>query len=185
MASTQPRTSTQKFVTRYFGRVFADPASIFTEEMLRPELQDKESFADGLSNIIETQRKVAKLYFEDESFNYACPPLKALLKIMANPKEEKNLRSLEVRSLFDSENLINSDWYRKRIEAKCKVDQRLWEKHYNALKNFNADSIYNDEQEKLNIPEKIISVKENIAATEDSSYPDSLIGTIGVDPTVI
>jgi len=176
---------TQKFVTRYFGRVFADPASIFTEEMLRPELQDKESFADGLSNIIETQRKVAKLYFEDESFNYACPPLKALLKIMANPKEEKNLRSLEVRSLFDSENLINSDWYRKRIEAKCKVDQRLWEKHYNALKNFNADSIYNDEQEKLNIPKKIISVKENIAATKDSSYPDSLIGTIGVDPTVI
>ena len=26
---------TQKFVTRYFGRVFADPASIFTNEMLK------------------------------------------------------------------------------------------------------------------------------------------------------
>ena len=176
---------TQKFVTRYFGRVFADPASIFTEEMLRPELQDKESFADGLSNIIETQRKVAQLYFEDESFNYACPPLKALLKIMADPEEEKNLKSLEVRSLFDPEILINSDWYRKRIEAKCTVDQRLWEKHYSALKKFNTDSIYTDEQEKLNIPGKIISVKENIAATKDSSYLDSLIGTIGVDPTVI
>ena len=176
---------TQKFVARYFGRVFADPASIFTEEMLRPELQDKESFADGLSNIIETQRKVAQLYFEDESFNYACPPLKALLKIMADPEEEKNLRSLEVRSLFDTERLINSDWYRKRIEAKCTVDQRLWEKHYSALKKFNADSVYTDEQEKLNIPGKIIFVEENIAATKDSSYLDSLTGTIGVDPTVI
>ena len=176
---------TQKFVTRYFGRVFADPASIFTEEMLRPELQDKESFADGLSNIIETQRKVAQLYFEDESFNYACPPLKALLKIMADPEEEKKLRSLEVRSLFDTERLINSDWYRKRIEAKCTVDQRLWEKHYSALKNFNADSVYTDEQEKLNIPGKIIFVEENIAATKNSSYLDSLTGTIGVDPTVI
>ena len=27
---------TDKFVTRYFGRVFADPASLFTEAMLKP-----------------------------------------------------------------------------------------------------------------------------------------------------
>ncbi|MFT5109093.1 MAG: hypothetical protein ACI9UA_004740, partial [Pseudoalteromonas tetraodonis] len=66
---------TERFVIRYFGRVFADPASLFTEEMLRPELQDMDSFKDGVANIVETQRRIAENYFTDGSIEDACPPL--------------------------------------------------------------------------------------------------------------
>ena len=176
---------TQKFVTRYFGRVFADPASIFTNEMLKPELQDKESFSEGINNIIETQRKVAKLYFEDESYNDACPPLKALLKIMANPDDEKNLNSPEVRKLFDLENFLESDWYKERTQSQCKVDIKLWEKHYENLTNFISDPIYDGENSNLNIKEKLDAVEEKLKTAKDPNYPATLIGTIGVEPSVV
>ena len=119
--------------------------------MLKPELQNKESFSEGINNIIETQRKVAKLYFEDESYNDACPPLKALLKIMANSDDEKNLTSPEVRKLFDLENFLESDWYKERTQSQCKVDIKLWEKHYENLTNFISDPIYDVENSNLNI----------------------------------
>ena len=41
-------------------RVFNHPQAVFTREMLRPELQDLDSFADGVDNIVITQRRVAE-----------------------------------------------------------------------------------------------------------------------------
>ena len=37
----------------FFGRVFNHPHAVFTEEMLRPELQDMDIFADGMDNIVD------------------------------------------------------------------------------------------------------------------------------------
>ena len=74
---------TESFVTTFFGRMFSAADTVFTEDMLRPELQSMEDFVDGLDNIIETQRTVALNYFKDGSIDVACPPLKALLHIMA------------------------------------------------------------------------------------------------------
>ena len=153
--------------------------------MLKPELQDKESFSEGINNIIETQRKVANLYFEDESYNDACPPLKALLKIMANPDDEKNLNSPEVRKLFDLENFLESDWYKERTQSQCKVDIKLWEKHYENLTNFISDPIYDGENSNLNIKEKLDAVKEKLKTAKDPNYSATLIGTIGVEPSVV
>ncbi len=74
---------TESFVATFFGRMFSAADTVFTEDMLRPELQSMDDFIDGLDNIIETQRRVALNYFEDGSIDAACPPLKALLHIMA------------------------------------------------------------------------------------------------------
>src|SRR4051794_24977779 len=71
-----------RFVRRFFGRVFNHPQAVFTEEMLRPELQSMETFVDGMDNIVTTQKRVAQMYFSDGSVAHACPPLKALLQIM-------------------------------------------------------------------------------------------------------
>ena len=79
---------TMRFVLAYFGQMFNHPAALFTEEMLRPELQNREIFVDGLDNIISTQKRVAQLYFNDGSINLACPPLRALLQIMLQDKFE-------------------------------------------------------------------------------------------------
>ncbi len=43
---------TSKFVKVFFGRMFSEPASVFSEDMLRPELQDHDQFIDGIKNLI-------------------------------------------------------------------------------------------------------------------------------------
>ncbi len=75
---------TSLFVDHFLGRIFETPGSVFTSEMLRPEEQDAELFAAGVDAIVETQRRVALNYFEDGSVEAACPPLKALLHILAH-----------------------------------------------------------------------------------------------------
>ena len=87
-----------RFVHSFFGRVFNHPHSLFTDEMLRPELQDREIFADGMDNIVSTQKRVARMFFDDGSVKQACPPLRALLHIMLNDEwEGQGLDHPEVR----------------------------------------------------------------------------------------
>ena len=50
---------TAKFVHTFFGRVFDNPTAVFTEDILKPELQDPAVFADGVANIVEAQQRVA------------------------------------------------------------------------------------------------------------------------------
>ncbi|MEO6056849.1 MAG: hypothetical protein ABIQ49_08415, partial [Gemmatimonadales bacterium] len=75
---------TAKFVHTFFGRVFDNPTAVFTEEILKPEVQDPAVFADGVNNIVEAQERVAAAYFTDGTIEDACPPLKSLLHIMAH-----------------------------------------------------------------------------------------------------
>jgi hypothetical protein len=76
------------FVDRFLGRLFETPDAVFPEEMLRPEKQSLALFAAGVDAIVEAQRRVALNYFEDGSVAAACPPLKALLHIMAQGSYE-------------------------------------------------------------------------------------------------
>nr|MDA3861964.1 hypothetical protein [Melioribacteraceae bacterium] len=41
---------TKKFIKTYFGRVFENPNAVFSDEILKPELQYLDSFADGINN---------------------------------------------------------------------------------------------------------------------------------------
>ena len=77
-----------RFTRAFFGRVFNHPHAVFTEEMLCPELQNREMFAVGMDNIVATQKRVAQMYFTDGSVAQACPPLKALLHLMLNDEWE-------------------------------------------------------------------------------------------------
>src|SRR5690606_10247473 len=89
---------TARFVHTYFGRVFDNPAVVFTEDLLRPESQDLATFADGVSNIVEAQKAAAQLYFDDGSVENACPPLRVLLHIMRSGNYEgKTAHDPEIR----------------------------------------------------------------------------------------
>ena len=79
---------TSKFVDRFLGRLFETPDVVFSEEMLRPEKQGLELFAAGIDAIVEAQQRVALNYFEDGSVEFACPPLKGLLYVMARGEYE-------------------------------------------------------------------------------------------------
>ena len=64
---------TRKFVRTYLGRLFDNPTKVFPEEILQPELQDAESFADGILHIAEAQQRVAAAYFEDGGLRTGVP----------------------------------------------------------------------------------------------------------------
>lgn len=177
---------TASFVSTFFGRMFSAADTVFTEDMLRPELQSMEDFVDGLDNIITTQRRVALNYFEDGSVEAACPPLKALLHIMAYGEYEgKTIHDPAIRALFTREALVSSDWYQERLDAKAKVDQALWTRHLEYLEAFLAKPTYQTELKRLRIQDRITRAKEMLEKVSSPAYRASLVGMIGTDPTLV
>ena len=172
-----------RFVHAFFGRVFNHPHAVFTEAMLKPELQDMDIFADGMDNILVTQKNVSKLYFEDGSIAQACPPLKALLHIMANDEwEGKGLDHPEVRNLFTREALLGSSWYEARLAAKQKIDRTLWKRHVEQLNNFLRRPNYADVAEEMKIADRLSAARKTLAHVESPEYLKQLVGTIGAEP---
>jgi hypothetical protein len=172
-----------RFVHAFFGRVFNHPHAVFTPEMLKPELQSLDIFADGMDNIVATQKRVAKMYFDDGSIKQACPPLRALLHIMLQDNwEGKNLDTPEFRTLFTRENLLASDWYAARLAAKQKVDQRLWKRHVDYLNHFLRKPSHEDVAEALKIGERLTRARRMLEQVESADYLLGLRGTLGAEP---
>lgn len=175
---------TTAFIRIYFARVFAHPHVVFTEEMLRPELQDMAVFADGMDNILATHRRVAESYFNDGSAGLACPPLRALLEIMAHGQtaDGQGLRSPAVRQLFTREHLLGSSWYAERLQAKQRADQRLWSQHVKSLELFLDQPHYADVAARLGIQERLRQAQQELAGISAPDYLNRLQGTIGLQP---
>ena len=145
------------------------PNAVFPEDLLRPEKQDPAVFATGVEAIVEAQRTVALLYFEDGSVEAACPPIKALLHIMAHG-EYQGMREDDprIRQLFTREALLASDWYKQRLEAKQSVDIALWTRHVAALEGDSRQPPAEEELERV----------------QRDTYLTELVGTIGADPSL-
>jgi hypothetical protein len=172
-----------RFVQAFFGRVFNHPHAVFTPEMLCPELQDGEIFADGVDNIVVTQRRVAKMYFDDGSIAQACPPLRALMHIMLHDLwEGRGLDHPDVRKLFTREYLIASDWYAARLKAKQAVDRRLWRRHADYLDKFLKRASHASEAERLDIADRLAGARQGLAEVEAVDYWQTLSGTLGAEP---
>jgi hypothetical protein len=172
-----------RFIHAFFGRVFNHPHAVFTEAMLKPELQSKDIFADGMDTIIVTQKRVAKMYFDDGSIAQASPPLKALLHIMLNDEwEGKGLEHADVRKLFTRENLLASPWYAARLAARQKIDRALWKRHVECLNQFLRRPNYTDVAETLHIAERLTAARKTLETVESPDYLKKLVGTIGAEP---
>ena len=171
------------FARAFFGRVFNHPHVVFTDEMLRPELQGLEVFADGMDNIVTTQKRVAQMYFDDGSIAQACPPLRALLHIMLHDQwEGRGLDHPDFRKLFTREYLLASDWYAARLAAKQKVDRGLWQRHVEYLDKFLKRASHADEAARLGIAGKLERARKMREETDSPEYLKQLSGTIGAEP---
>jgi hypothetical protein len=171
---------TEKFVNGYFGRVFENPNVIFPDDMLKPELQSMDQFADGILNIVEAQQKVAQAYFRDGSINSAIPPLKALLNIMVNGSfEGKDLNSPEFREMFTYNNLIESDWYKARILSKQQSDIALFASHIRYIEKIIRDDQNLSQEMYHNLIERLTKLKSHYEYVCSYDYAKKLIGTIG------
>ncbi len=175
---------TERFIRRYFGRIFDNPDKVFDKSILQPETQDLDSFADGVKYIVEAQQRSAMQYFEDGSIEKACPPLKRLLTIMAfGHWEGKTERDPEIRKLFTRESLLASDWYQQRLLTRQKRDIALWERHRDYLDQYlkerpNADLVISDIRERQSV------VNEELKRLRSPEYLAALRGTLGAEPNL-
>jgi hypothetical protein len=156
---------------------------MLTDSMLRPELQDMAIFADGVDNILVTQERVARAYFDDGSIAWACPPLQALLHVMKDGRfKDLSLDHPDFRKLFTREYLLQSDWYAQRLAAKQKIDAHVWLRHVEALEAFLVRPGYADEAERLNVRATLARAKEALAEVQSAEYLSSLHGSLGAQP---
>jgi hypothetical protein len=176
---------TTSFAITFFGRVFSAADTVFDEDMLKPELQSMEDFADGVDNIISTQKNVALNYFQDGGIEHACPPLKALLHIMAHGHwEGKGLEDPDFRSMFTREALLASDWYQARLTAKRDKDRDVLARKIAYLEAFLTKSNYQTELRRLRIRERLEHARALAAHVESPAYLADLVGMIGLDPAL-
>lgn len=169
-----------RFVRRFFGRIFDNPDKVFDEEILSPEKQDLQAFAEGVEYIANAHNTVAKDYFLDGTSDALCPPLQALVTIMAegswNGKTEK---APEVRAMFTREAILASDWYKERLTLKQQRDVELWRRHVEALETYVHA---HGDPSKLGLDARLDLARRELGRVSMSSYLESLEGSIGVQP---
>lgn len=174
---------TSRFVHGLMGKIFDNPYAVFTDEILQPERQDLDVFVDGVNNIVETQQRVAQQYIADGSIADACPPLFALLHIMADGHYQgKDAHHPEIRAMFSRDYLLASDWYHERLAIKQQRDIALWQGHVGYLERFLSDSSNAVPVGDLQLAERYRLAQRKLQELESPDYPQSLIGSLGADP---
>jgi hypothetical protein len=180
LASRLGYRMTKGFVHAYFGKIFDNPTTVFDEAMLKPETQDMDVYVDGIHNIASAQRRVAQSYIDDGTIESACPPIKALLYIMAQGSfQGKDVSDPEIRRLFTREYLLASDWYQQRLALKQQLDVQLGHKHVDYLRH--RVNIVTEPDEKINLEKQIVAAKDKLQYLESAAYLTNLHGTIGAD----
>ncbi|WP_298366657.1 hypothetical protein [uncultured Lutibacter sp.] len=174
---------TSTFSLRCLNRLFDEPNAVFSEKMLKPELQGLEDYVDGIANIVEAQQKVALRYFADGSVEAAIPPLKIILHVMAYGQYEgKEISDPTLRAYFDRDYVLKSDWYKERLKLKQQKDVNFYIKQINYLETFISNPKNDLIVEELNLVEKLENVKNMYSKANSNEYLKSLEGTIGTDP---
>ncbi|HAE23529.1 MAG TPA: hypothetical protein DCG47_14600 [Spirochaetaceae bacterium] len=174
---------TPLFASHFLGRIFDAPSAVFPEEMLRPELQSLDYFADGIFNIAEAQERVGKDYLADGSVESAIPPLKAILYIMAEGSYQgKKLDDPELRRLFTRDYVLSSDWYADRLNRYVAYAADHLEKGVAALEGFLADPEGRESKELARARHDLEQARSKLELVRSKAYREGLVGTIGKDP---
>jgi hypothetical protein len=177
---------TAKFARTFLGRVFDHPSRVFPDEFLRPETQDLDAFVDGVHNITEAQQRVAQQYFGDGSIDDACPPLRALLEIMAKGSfEGKDAHHPEVRNMFTLRSLRESRWYRRRLEARQRADVALWRRHVVSLEECRASRPQVWAENPSEFERRLDLARAEFERVRSPAHVESLDGALGLDPSLL
>ncbi len=174
---------TPLFAATYLGRIFDTPAAVFTEDILRPELQSMQDFVDGVLNIAEAQAKVARDYLADGSVEAAIPPLKAILYIMAEGSYEgKDANHPDIRRLFERDYVLASDWYHERLERYRDRELDYLAKSAAYLSRFIGERGEADSLVVRRAKAELGRVDERRELLRTKSYLEGIKGSIGLDP---
>lgn len=172
---------TSHFVHGLMGKIFDNPYAVFTDEILQPERQNLAVFVDGVNNIVETQQRVSQQYLDDGSIGDACPPLYALLHIMADGHYQgMDAHHPDIRAMFTRDYLLQSDWYHERLEIKQQRDVALWQRHVDYLDGLLQDGRHSTQT--ADLWQRQQKAKQKLDRMRRSEYLQSLVGTLGADP---
>ena len=173
---------TNVFSYKYLGKIFDEPQSVFSEEILKPEQQSLEAFVDGVLNITGGHRKAALDYFKDGSIDAAIPPIKALLHIMAEGTfEGETIESKSIRDLFSKANVLNSDWYLDRLKNKQQIDVALIQKKIANLEAFITNPMNHSLIKEFKYLERLQEAEETLFYYQSEAYLSALFGTLGAE----
>jgi hypothetical protein len=155
---------------------------VFDEAMLRPETQDLDAYVDGINNITEAQQKVAMAYFEDGSIDNACPPLQALLHIMARGNYTgKTIEDPSIRNMFTRDYLLQSDWYRQRLTIKQQRDTAFWQINRDYIEQKMRETGEEETEKQADLQLRLGKADKMIERLCSQDYYDQLQGTLGAD----
>lgn len=173
---------TSRFIRRFGGRVFDNPGKVFDDDIMRPETQDKAAFADGILHITEAQERVARSYMEDGCLELACPPLRALLHIMAEGNYNgKDVHDPEIRKMFTLESMLKSDWYAERLRIRQTRDKQLWQRHFSYVQEFIDQPEYELDSVRLDLKTRLQYAEKKLARVSSTAYLGELNGCLGAD----
>jgi hypothetical protein len=175
---------TERFATKYLGRIFLHPHVVFSPEMLRPELQDAGVFADSIDTIVTTHERVSRAYFDDGTVSLAVPPLRALLEIMAHgtTSEGWHLDSAEFRNLFTRESVLASDWYAARLDAKQVAASTRAVAGLAGIEKFVSTAGNEEPTARLGMPARIAAARAEVERLSSPEFRAQLVGTVGNTP---
>ena len=184
LASRLGYRMTQAFARKYFGRIFLHPHAVFTEDMLRPELQDVRVFAESMATMVTTHQRVAQAYFDDGTVSLAIPPMRALLEIMAvgHSAEGWDLDSPEFRRLFTRQDIVGSDWYAARLDAKQAAAATRAAAGLAALQRFSTTPGNEEPSERLDVAARITAAEVEYARFSSPEFRRAIVGTVGRQP---
>jgi hypothetical protein len=169
---------TKKFVRTFAGRVFPFPDTIFSDEMLRPEMQDMAVFADSMGAIVDAHQRAASMIFDSEEIKLAIPPLRALLGIAAHGScDGMGLGDRNFRAMFRRENVIGSDWYLARLRKYQASQIEHLTNGIAYVKDFENNCPDGDEA--VSATKRIEKISRELDFVKSDAYLSGLIGTLG------
>ena len=173
---------TERFIRRYFGRIFDNPDKVFDKAILQPETQD-DAFADGVKYIVEAQQRSAQQYFDDGSIEFVCPPLQALLTIMAHGRCEGKTSAIP-RSVSSSRK--NRCWPARGIGSALSLSSSATSPSGNVIEITLTGISERRRNAEETVRETIYragkSLPRSSSAIRRSEYVDGLLGTLGAEP---
>ena len=171
------------FVRRFGARVFDNPTIVFDEPILRPETQDPGAFADGVRYIAEAHTRTARMYFDDGSAEAVCPPLRALLSIMAfGDSDGLTIESPEFRAMFTRESVLASDWYHERLLAAQRQAVRRSERLIDYVTMVRRNDTTGEVSAELGLGDRERKARSELERVSGSDYLEVLRGAIGAQP---
>ncbi|MEZ5301400.1 MAG: hypothetical protein R3F11_12235 [Verrucomicrobiales bacterium] len=155
---------TNEFAIAFFGRVFSAPDTVFTEDMLRPELQSMDEFADGILNIAEThQRIIALLRGRRHRPRLPAAPRPAPHHGARRLRGQRRRPPGDPRALHRRLPHGVHAGKAERLDAKATVEQRLWKRRVDCLNAYLiGKSTTVRSTDRLGLPDRLNRAEERL-----------------------